>query len=199
MLGSHGAQKPKQYPQDYSLRVPLVMHWPGHLPAGRTSELLIGALDMMPTILGLLGLTVPSSAQGNDLSRAIMEGDDSAVKSVPIFMFPGQGAWRGVYTKDWTYARGVEGNTGRFGVEINVLYNRKRDPGQLNNLFGNPAYADKQAELDALTKQWMKRFGDQEYDSEDFQQAQKIAGVPWNRNYTHRPIDLLKKLEKHSG
>jgi len=74
MLGSHGAQKPKQYPQDYSLRIPLIMHWPGRLPAGRTSELLVGAMDMMPTILGLMDLPIPASVQGADLSKAIMGG-----------------------------------------------------------------------------------------------------------------------------
>ncbi len=200
MLGSHGAQKPKQYPQDYSLRVPLVMHWPGHVPAGGTSDLLIGAIDMMPTILGLLGLPIPAAVQGANLSRAILDGDDGAVDSVPIFMYPGRGAWRGVYTKDWTYARGVAGDKERFGVEINVLYNRKKDPGQLDNLFGNPAYAKIQAELERKTQAWMKRYGDREYDWEDFRQAQRIAGLKsWAKNYSHRPIDLLCQLRDSSG
>ena len=114
-------------------------------------------------------------------------------------MFPGKGAWRGVYTKDWTYARSIASDTERHGVTINVLYNRKDDPGQLNNLFGNPTYVEKQAELERMTEQWMKRFGDREYTSEDFAKAQKIAGVPWSRNYEYRPIDLLEKLEKRFG
>ena len=77
-----------------------------------------------------------------------------------------------------------------------MLYNLNEDPGQLNNLFGNPDHAEKQAELEAMTKQWMNRFGDRDYTCEDFGQAQKIVGVPWSRNYSHRPIDLLEKLEK---
>ena len=199
MLGSHGAQKPKQYPQDYSLRIPLVMHWSGHIPAGRTSGLLVGAMDMMPTILGLMGLPIPASIQGSNLSRAIRTSDDAVVESVPIFMYPGRGAWRGVYTRDWTYARGIAGNAKRLGVEINVLYNRKKDPSQLNNLFGNPAYADKQAQLEAQTREWMKRFGDREYTAKDFLKAQKIARIlAWNKNYSHRPIDLLRNLEQSS-
>ncbi len=195
MLGSHGAEKPKQYPQDYSLRVPLVMHWSGQIPQGQTTDLLIGAMDMMPTILGLLGLPVPDSVQGKDLSLAVKANDGSFVESVPVFMFPAEGEWRGVCTKEWTYARGIAGHTKRDGVEINVLFNRKEDPGQLNNLFGDPACAAVQKKMEALTLEWMNRFNDKEYTWADFQQAQKTAGLKsWNKNEAHRPIDLLRQV-----
>jgi len=196
MLGSHGAQKPKTVPQDYSLRIPLVMHWTDRLPKGRTSDLLIGAMDIMPTVLGLLGLPIPASVQGADLSQAIRTGDDAAVKSLPIFMYPGPAAWRGVYTPEWTYARSVGSATESYGVPINVLYNHKKDPAQLHNLFDHPDHAEIQAKLEAQTQAWMQRYGDRNYTMEDFEKAAKQAGLPsWINNYEHRPVDILSRLE----
>ncbi len=195
MLGSHGAQRPKQYPQDYSARVPLIMRLPNRLPTGRTSELLIGSLDLMPTILSIMGLPIPADVDGTDLSQAMVQGRDTVSDSVPIWMFPSRGAWRGVYTNEWTYARGIAGDSERQGVQINVLYNRQDDPGQLNNLFGNSSVAAIQAKLEARTQAWLDHFGDRNYDWQDFERAQQKSGLPsWNKNYSHRPIDLLRSV-----
>jgi len=195
MLGSHGAQKPKTVPQDYSLRIPLVMHGPGLL-AGRTSELLIGPMDIMPTVLGLMGLPVPASVQGTNLSQAIRTGDDAAVASLPIFMYYAPATWRGVYTREWTYARSVGSATESYGVPINVLYNHKKDPAQLHNLFGHPDHAEIQARLETQTQAWMQHYGDRNYTMQDFEKAAKQAGLPsWINNYEHRPVDILSRLE----
>ena len=114
-------------------------------------------------------------------------------------MYPGRGAWRGIYTKDWTYARGVGGDTERLGVVINVLYNHKNDPGQLNNLFGHPDYTSIQSKLEAQIQAWMQRYGDREYTWDDFERAAKNAGLAsWNKNYAYRPVDLLGRLQKES-
>ncbi len=47
-------------------------------------NLLFGAFDIMPSILGLMDLDIPEEVQGKDLSRAILEGDEDAVDFVPI-------------------------------------------------------------------------------------------------------------------
>jgi arylsulfatase A-like enzyme len=136
MLTSFDAHKPKQYPQDYSVRVPLIMHWEKGLKTHRKSELLVGAMDLMPTVLGLMDIDIPGSVQGKDLSGPILSGDDDAVESVPLFLFIGNG-WRGVYTKEWTYAKSLKPEESiHQNVETNVLFSRSDDPGQLNNLFG---------------------------------------------------------------
>lgn len=195
MLGSHGAKYPKPYPQNYALKVPLIMHCPNRLLTGRVSELPIGAMDLMPTILGMLDLPIPDVVQGKDFSRAILTGDDSVAESQPIFNC---GGWRGVYTKEWTYARGVDGAKVVGGVEINLLYNHAEDPGQLNNLFGDSRYAQIQEEMEKLTVQWLEYFEDEEYTGADFTRVEKETGISWKMNYAHRPIDLLKKVCRSS-
>jgi arylsulfatase A-like enzyme len=192
MITSFDSKKPKQYPQDYSLRVPLIMRWEKGLLNHRKSDLLVGAMDMMPTILGLLGIEIPEKVQGKDLSGAILSGDDDAVKSVPIFMFIGNG-WRGVYTRDWTYAHSLNPEESiHEGVETNVLFSRRDDPGQLNNLFENEDFSGIQKDLAGLTHDWMDRFGDEGYAQDDFIELYREQNFNWRKNYTQRPIDVLK-------
>ncbi len=192
MIHSFDAKKPKQYPQDYSLRVPLIMHWERGLQKHRKSELLVGAMDLMPTVLGLMNIDIPESVQGKDLSLPILEGDDDAVESVPIFMFIGNG-WRGVYTKEWTYAKSLNPEESiHENVETNVLFSRSDDPGQLNNLFGHEDFSAIQKDLAGQTHDWMEQFGDEGYALEDIVEIYK-QGFDWWRNYSERPIDVLKR------
>ncbi len=89
----------KNHPEDISTRVPFLMRFPNHLPKNMSSQLLINPMDLMPTILGLLGLNIPGSVQGNDLSSAILNGREDTVDSVPLFFF--HPSWRGVYTRQF--------------------------------------------------------------------------------------------------
>jgi arylsulfatase A-like enzyme len=51
-----------------TLHVPLVLRWPGRLPAGLRVAAPVGLVDLMPTLLDLLGLPVPSAAQGTSVA-----------------------------------------------------------------------------------------------------------------------------------
>jgi arylsulfatase A-like enzyme len=190
-LKSFDAKKPKQYPHDYSCRVPLIMNWEEGLRTQRTSDLLVGSMDLMPTILGLLGIDVPKAVQGQDLSKSILTGDDDAVESVPMFMFTGSG-WRGVYTKDWTYSAAKNPSKSiHQNVETNVLFNHKNDPAQMENLFDDKDYADIQNKLAKMSEQWMKHFEDKWYAGDELLDIMDLK--EWNKYYTYRPIDLLQK------
>jgi len=48
--------------------VPFLVRWPGRIRPGATDALL-STPDIMPTLLGALGLPVPRAAEGTDLSR----------------------------------------------------------------------------------------------------------------------------------
>jgi arylsulfatase A-like enzyme len=57
------------------LRVPLLMRWPGRIPAGATHHGLVGLIDMMPTILSLVGVPPPPGLQGSNLAEPITRGE----------------------------------------------------------------------------------------------------------------------------
>ncbi|MBP7148502.1 MAG: sulfatase [Acidobacteria bacterium] len=50
-----------------TLHVPLVLRYPGRLPAGRRIDTPVTLLDVMPTILDLADVAVPGAAQGRSL------------------------------------------------------------------------------------------------------------------------------------
>jgi len=51
------------------LRVPMIAWWPGRIPAGRTSDAIAGTIDVLPTILKAVGLTLPDERKidGRDI------------------------------------------------------------------------------------------------------------------------------------
>lgn len=42
------------------IRVPCLMRWPGHIPAGRSCDAILATIDLMPTLAKLTGATLPS-------------------------------------------------------------------------------------------------------------------------------------------
>ena len=143
----------KRRPEADSARVPLLLRAPG-LEA-RTSDLLIGGMDLMPTLLAMLGLKPPDTCHGADLSGAIAARNDDAVESIPMFLSsPDRTDWRGVYTHRYTYSIGPDGE--RFVR----LYDRNHDPWEQRNLFGEPEHRSLQQDLHDKTVAWMQRFGD---------------------------------------
>lgn len=49
------------------IRVPALLRWPGHIPAGRVSDQVGITMDLTATILTLAGATVPEDLEGIDL------------------------------------------------------------------------------------------------------------------------------------
>ena len=54
-----------------TLRVPLMLRWPGRLPAGLRIGSRVRLIDVMPTILELLGVSAPPSLQGQSLTALL--------------------------------------------------------------------------------------------------------------------------------
>lgn len=59
-----GLPRAKRWPYDSGIRVPLIVRWPGGLPAGSVSDQLVSLIDLGPTVLSLAGLPVPRHMQG---------------------------------------------------------------------------------------------------------------------------------------
>ncbi len=140
-----------------SVGVPLVMRWPGHIPAGRLAGGPIGLVDHMPSLLGMVGTAVPEDVEGLDLSRYIL-GDDSAAPGSAFINHPlvptyySYPEWRGVVTHTHTYARTRE--------KAWILYDDNADPLQTDNLANDPAHAALQGRLDAELQEWLVRTRD---------------------------------------
>jgi arylsulfatase A-like enzyme len=63
-----------------TLHVPLIMRFPGKLPAGRRIATRAGLIDVMPTLLELLGVPAPAGMQGASLVP-VLGGNDGAPRT----------------------------------------------------------------------------------------------------------------------
>ncbi|MGC9454507.1 MAG: sulfatase family protein [Phycisphaerae bacterium] len=159
MLHSHGLTG-KQQPWEESIRVPLLMRLPGRLSAGNVNDELIALVDVLPTILGLVGLEVPSQVQGMDLSATAL-GQSPGRQDVLLedacacdeSWLAGRPVWRGLRTGRHTYARTPDGPW--------VLYDNVSDPGQSHNLLDDPSGEALRVELDELLQRRLGEVGDE--------------------------------------
>lgn len=198
MLESFDAILPKQYPHDYSTHIPLLMKYPSKLGNKPATDLLIGVLDYMPTILGLMNIQTNQRFDGHDLSDAILNGNENVVEYVPIWLYKRAAttpkSWRGVITKDYTFSMGKEMDS----ISLtNVLFDRKNDPNQLRNLFYDPDYSKVRHSLEELTYHWMDKYNDQFYGPKEFESIKPEEG--WGYNYDNSPHELFQQKDKSEG
>lgn len=64
LMGEHGGLWDKRAPFEPSIRVPIIMRYPGNLKAGSVDSNLVLNLDLVPTILELAQAPVPTEIQG---------------------------------------------------------------------------------------------------------------------------------------
>jgi len=67
VTGDHGRGMPrfKRWTYDSGIHVPLLVRWPGQIPANTKRDDLVGFIDFGPTMLSIAGLPVPTNMQGN--------------------------------------------------------------------------------------------------------------------------------------
>jgi len=160
MLGSHRMGS-KQMPFEEAISIPFILRYPPGIRAGTRTDVLLGPMDIMPTLLSMAGLDCPK-VDGMDLSGAakgqtIQQRDAllimKLVKGGNPWIINGITPWRGVRTKQHTYAR--LNDHGPW-----VMFDNKKDPYQLNNLINKPEYADLQARLDKRTNELLTEAND---------------------------------------
>ncbi|TDI26990.1 MAG: hypothetical protein E2P06_01285 [Acidobacteria bacterium] len=74
----HGRMFHGQTVYDELTQVPLIMRWPGAIPAGVVVDENVQLIDIMPTLLDLSGLPHPEGLQGRSL-LPFVAGDDRAI------------------------------------------------------------------------------------------------------------------------
>ncbi len=109
MFGAHG-RRAKNIFYEEAARVPFLMRCPGLLPAGKEVDACLGTVDIMPTLLGLLGISIPGEVEGMDLSH-LARGKSGPEPDAAFLQNLGACAefmdgyeWRAVRDKQYTYA-----------------------------------------------------------------------------------------------
>jgi arylsulfatase A-like enzyme len=75
MFGEHGKWVHRNSLYEEVLRVPLLIRYPGTLPVGQVLDAPVSNLDILPTILDLVGIERPASLDGVSL-RPLLQGEN---------------------------------------------------------------------------------------------------------------------------
>lgn len=139
------------------MQIPFIFHQPGRIAAGGTSDLLVSNYDLMPSLLGYLGLSdkmprTPKSP-GRDFSPVLLGRDivwDNAI-------FYEMETCRAVRTDGWKLVMRHPGGP-------HELYDMKADPQERFNLFGQPGMETRRAELQTRLDAFFNTYADPKYD-----------------------------------
>ena len=155
MLGSQG-HRLKQRPWEESINIPFIVRYPRKVKARQRRDWIVSSVDVMPTLLGLCDISIPAQVQGMDYSATFI-GESKKQRDAAFLFNVHRGGgpntdWRGIRTKEWTYAYHYSGDW--------VMYNLKNDPYQLKNLIGDPKYAAKKKQLKEQLESMRKALGE---------------------------------------
>jgi N-acetylglucosamine-6-sulfatase len=151
LQGQHRIPGDKYLPYEESLRVPLILRGPG-VPAGRTVRGQVSNIDFAPTLLDVAKAKPGRVMDGVSLMPTVRDPAARPDRAIEIEalapLFEGNdipnNAWdrpyRGVRTDRYTYV--VYKETGD-----QELYDRRRDPYELDNRAAEPSYAAVKARL----------------------------------------------------
>ena len=75
-IGDHGAQmaRAKVSVLEGGSKIPFIIKWPGKVEPGRTSKALVSTIDLLPTLVGLAGGSIPQNVSGKSL-LPLMKGE----------------------------------------------------------------------------------------------------------------------------
>ncbi len=149
-LGDHGELLHGDGYFDGVVHVPLLVKIPGR--EGRPVQALASQVDLLPTILELVGAKAPAGIDGSSLNPVIA-GDKDAVRAMTLVeggvSWHADGKARGaVITQDWAMLRQDRGcgeGPRAPGSSPSCLFDRKADPGQDNDV--STTHADVVADL----------------------------------------------------
>ena len=158
-LGDHGFFD-KRFIYEESLRMPFMVKYPGKIKAGSVNEDIITNIDFAPTLLELAGISTTQKMQGTSFVP-VLEGntpkDWQDAMYYHYYEFP---FWHhvqphyGIRTQRYTLAHFY------YNIDVWELYDLEKDPGQVNNIYNDPNYANVTAELKVKLKNLMIKFED---------------------------------------
>lgn len=162
--GVGGPKRPNMW--DTSLRIPLLVRWPGVVKPGTVIEKQVLNLDTFASMLDMAGATPPADwkQEGADYS-ALLRGEKTDWRTEWFGQYDlhngGLAYMRMVRTEEWKYVRHYHANL------MDELYNVKDDPGETKNLLqgaGRRAKGPKintiVEQLDSSLQDWMQRLND---------------------------------------
>jgi len=127
------------------IRVPCIVRWPGHVPAGRTSDAIFSTLDFLPTFAALAGCDVPADRiiDGTDQTELLLGKSEAGARDDYYYFCQNElhGVRRGKWKLILPDRKKFYGYVDDKGSGKTELYDLDADVGETKNL------ADEQPEI----------------------------------------------------
>ncbi|MGF1581981.1 MAG: HEAT repeat domain-containing protein [Gemmataceae bacterium] len=153
------------------VRVPCVMRWPGHIPAGHICDEPAMTIDILPTIAKLTGAKLPKHKIDGKNIWPLMQGEENAKSPHEAYYFWYSRELRAVRMGKWklhfphryrtlTGPPGMDGNRANQGSDkIGLsLFDLEKDIGEKNNVLEK--HPDVVAKITKLAEKMRGRLGD---------------------------------------
>lgn len=142
LFGQHGLRHKCIFHYEDLLRVPMIVKYKNHIPAGMQSKSLQSLMDLAPTFLSFCALPVPAYMDGINQGR-VWSGEEKTIRTYVISENRHEPHTLHMYSyveKDYKITVHAERDYGE-------LYDLEKDSGEHNNLWNDRLYSALKAEL----------------------------------------------------
>ncbi|WP_319589331.1 sulfatase [uncultured Draconibacterium sp.] len=174
-LGEHGWFD-KRFIYDESFKTPLLVKWPGIIQPKSVNTQMVQNLDFAQTLLDAAGVDAPGDMQGESLIP-LFKGQNEGFRDAVYYHYYEYPAVHmvkrhyGIVTEDYKLIHFY------YDVDEWELYDRKKDPQEMENEYDNPEYAEVVEELKQKLAELRVKYKDsKELDKENIDKFLKRTG-----------------------
>lgn len=136
-FGQHGLQAKGGFHYEDLIKVPLIVRYPGHVPAGVQSTAMQSLVDLAPTFLSFIGAPIPRTMTGVD-QRGVWLGERQQARDHILCEFRHEPTT--IHQK--TYVDERYKITVYYNQTYGELFDLQEDPGEIRNLWDDPNARD---------------------------------------------------------
>ncbi len=169
-LGDHGWFD-KRFMYEESLRMPLLVKFPGSVSSCSVNQELVVNLDFAPTFLEMAGIVKPSDMQGESLKKLLIEQTNFPWRDsiyYHYYEFPAVHQVKrhyGIRTKKYKLIHFYH------DIDAWELYDLEEDPKEMRNVYDFPDYSDIAGKLKTELSRLQQFYGDSDDLAQQFLQA----------------------------
>lgn len=175
-LGEHGWFD-KRFIYDESFKTPLLVRWPNVVEPGAVENEMVQNLDFAQTMLEAVGITPPSDMQGESLMPLLKGEKEKWTRDAVYYQYyeyPSVHMVKrhyGIVNKEFKLVHFY------YDVDEWELYDRLKDPKEMNNVYNDPAYADTVKKLKKDLIALRKKYKDSPEQDQMYIDKYKSAGM----------------------
>lgn len=158
-LGEHGFFD-KRFIYDESVRMPFIIKYPKWIKPGTVNKDIIANIDFAPTLLDIANIKYKEKIQGKSFKELLQGNTPKNWQQATYYHYYEFPYWHhvqphyGIKTPEYTLAHFY------YNIDVWELYDLKKDPKQLNNVYNNPEYAHVVKKLKKELFSLQKKYGD---------------------------------------